>query len=74
MIGCRFWGTMNLAWAVKYTIQGGWARIILLMCLFPLTGLRATESVIDCRVFGIIIVFVTLMFVASRFAVAISGL
>ena len=43
-------------------------------CLFPLTGLGATESGIDCRVLGVIIVLVTLMFVASRLAVAVSGL
>ena len=65
---------MNLAWAVKYAVQAGWARIVLLKWLFPLIGLRATQSGIYCRVFGVIIVFVTLMFVASRFAVAISGL
>ena len=74
MIGCRSWGAMNLTWAVKYAVQAGWARIVLLKWLFPLTGLRATESVTDCRIFGVIIVFVMLMFVAPRFADAVSGL
>ena len=34
--------------------------------LLPLTGLRAPESGIDCRVFGVITVVSTLVFVASR--------
>ena len=42
--------------------------------LFRLTGLRATESGIDCCVFGVIIVFAMLVFVASVLAVDISGL
>ena len=41
---------------------------------FPLTGLGATESGIDCRVFGVIIIFATLVFVASGLAIAIFGL
>ena len=65
---------MNLAWAVKYAVQAGWARIVLLKWLFPLTGLRATESDIDCRLFGVIILFVMLVFVASRLAVAVTSL
>ena len=41
---------------------------------FPLTGLRSTESGIDCGVAGVITIFATLVFVASGLAVAISGL
>ena len=59
---------MNLAWAVKYAVQAGWARIV----LFPLTRLGAAEFGIDCRVLGVIIVLVTLMFVASRFMDVVS--
>ena len=55
-------------------VQTGRARIVLLGWLFPLTGLRATESGIDGRVFGIIAIIVMLVFVASGLAVAISGL
>ena len=65
---------MNLAWAVKYAVQAGWARIVLLKWLFSLTVLRAMESGIECRVFGVIILFVTLVFVESRFYVAVSSL
>ena len=63
MIDCHSRGTMNLTWLVEYAARAGWACIV----LFPLTGLGAAESSIDCRVLGIIIVLVTLMFVASRF-------
>ena len=65
---------MNLAWKIEYAVQTGRARIVLLEWLFPLTGLRATESSVDCRVFGVITIFVTLVFVASGLIVAISGL
>ena len=64
---------MNLAWAVEYAVQTGRARIVIFEWLFLLTGLRATESGIDCRVFGVITIFATLVFVASGFAVAISS-
>ena len=65
---------MNLAWTVEYAVQTGRARIVLFEWLFPLTGLRATESGIDDRVFGVIAIIVTLVFVASGLAVAIYGL
>ena len=65
---------MNLAWTIEYAVQTRRARIVLLEWLFPLTGLRATESGIDCRIFDVIPIFVTLVFVASGLAVAISGL
>ena len=65
---------MNLTWAVEYAVQAGWVRLAFLSHLSPVTRLGATESGIDCRVLGVIIVLVTLMFVASRFMDAISGL
>ena len=64
---------MNLAWAVEYAVQAGWARIALLKRLFPLTRLGAAVSGIDCRLVGVIILG-TLVFVASMFMDAISGL
>ena len=39
--------------------------------LLPLTGLRATESGIECRVLGVITVVLTLVSVASRVVGAI---
>ena len=59
-------GAVNLAWTIKYAVQAGWARIILLEWLLPLTGLTATESGIDRRILGVITVVSTLVSVASR--------
>ena len=64
---------MNLAWAVEYAVQTGRARIVSFKWLFPLTGLGATESGVYRRVFGIVIVASTLVFVASGPAVAVPG-
>ena len=49
-------------------------QIVSFEWLFPLTGLRATESGIDCHVFGVVAIVATLVSVASRLAVAISGI
>ena len=65
---------MNLAWTVEYAVQTGWARIVIFEWLFPLTGLRATESGIDCRVFNVIAIVAMLVPVASGLAVVISGI
>ena len=65
---------MNLACTAEYAVQAGWARIAFLKWLFLLTGLGATESGIDCRVAGAIIILGTLMFVATMFMDAISAL
>ena len=64
---------MDLAWSIWYAVQTGWARIISLKCLLPLTGLRATESGVNRRVFGVITVVSTLMSIASGLAVVVSG-
>ena len=65
---------MNLTRAIEYAVQTGRARIVSFEWLFPLTRLRATESDIDCRVFGVIIIVVTLVSVALGLAVSISGI
>ena len=65
---------MNLAWTVEYVVQTRRTQIVIFEWPFPLTGLRATKSGIDCRIFGVFTIFVALVFVASGFAVAISGL
>ena len=74
MIGWCSWGAMNLAWTVEYALQTGRTRILIFEWPIPLTGLRATKSGIDCRIFGAFTIFAALVFVASGFAVAISGL
>ena len=65
---------MNVAWAVEYAVHAGWARIALLKWLFPPTRLGVMESGVDCRFAGIIISLAMLMFAASMFMGAISGL
>ena len=62
---------MNLARMIEYAVQAKWARIILFERLLPLTRLRATESGIDHRVLGVIIVISTFVPVVSRLVVAI---
>ena len=65
---------MNLAWTVDLAVQAGHARIVIFEWPLPLTRLRATKSGIDCCIFGVFTMFAALVFVASGFAVAISGL
>ena len=73
MIGWLVWGAMNLARPIKYSVQTGWTIFVSFECLLPLTRFRATESVIDRRIFGILIVASALVFVVSCLAVAVSG-
>ena len=56
---------MYLTRAVEYTVQTGRARSASFEWLFPLTGFRAFESGIDCRILGIVAVDVALVFVAT---------
>ena len=55
---------MYLIGAVEYSVQIGraWSRSF--EWLFPLTGFRASESGIDCRILGIVAIDAALMFVA----------
>ena len=64
---------MNLSRTIEYAVQAGRARIASFERLFPLTRFRATESGIDCRVFGVVTSVPTLVPIASWLAVAISG-
>ena len=73
MIVWFVWGAMDLAWTIEYTVQDGWAWIVSFIWLLLLAGLGATESGVDHRVIGIVTVALTLVPVASRLAVAISG-
>ena len=56
---------MDLTRAIEYAVQTGWARIASFERLSPLTGFRATESGIDCRVFGIVAVVAALVSVTT---------
>ena len=64
---------MDLSWTIEYAVQTGRARIVSFEWLFPLTGLIATESDIDYRLFGVVAIVSMLVSVASGLAVAISG-
>ena len=65
VIGWLFGGAMYLAQAVEYSVQAGRAPRIPFECLFLLTGFRASESGIDCRILGIVAVNAALVFVAT---------
>ena len=73
MIGRLVRGAMNLARPIEYFVQTGWTIFVSFERLLPLTGFRSAESGIDCCVFGIFILASTLVFVASRPTVAVSG-
>ena len=51
----------------------GESGIVSFVWLLPLTGLRATKSSVDRRVFGVVTVVLTLVSVASGLVVAVSG-
>ena len=72
MIGWFIWCAVDLTWAVEYAVQTRRARIVPFIWLLPLIGLRATESGVDRRVIGVVIVVSPLVFVASGLAIAIS--
>ena len=74
VVGWFIGGAVNLARTIEYAVQAGRARIASFERLFPLTGLRATESGIDCRVFGFVAVVAALVSVATWPAVAIFGI
>ena len=73
MIGWFVWGAINLARTIEYAVQAGWSLIVSFIRLLSLTGFRAAESGIDCRVIGIVTVASMLVPIASGLAVAISG-
>ena len=71
VIGWFIGGAVNLARAVEYAVQTGRSRIVSLERLFPLTGLGAAESGIDCRIFGVVAIVLMLMSVAPWLAVTV---
>ena len=73
VVGWFIRGAVNLTRAMEYAVQTGQARIASFERLFPLTGFRATESGIDCHVFGVVAIVAALVSVASWLGVDISG-
>ena len=74
VIGWLIGGAVNLTGAIEYAVQTGRARSTSFERLFPLTGFRATESGIDCRVFGVVAVVAALGSVATCAAVSVFGI
>ena len=74
VVGWFIGGVVNLTRMIEYAVQAGWARIASFERLFPLTGFRATESGINCRVFGVVAILAALVSVAPWPAVAIFGI
>ena len=74
VIGWLIGGAVNLTRAFEYAVQTGRDWIASFERLFPLTGFRATESGIDCRVFGVLTVVAALVSVVTWLAVATSGI
>ena len=65
---------MYLARAVEYSVQIGRTWSISFEWLFPLTGFRASESGVDCRILSVITVNAAFVFVATRPAIAVLGI
>ena len=65
---------MYLARAIEYSVQIGRALSISFEQLFLLTGFRASESGIDCRIVSIIAINAVLVLVVTRPAVAVLGI
>ena len=71
MISWLFGGAVYLAQAVEYSVQIGRTRSSSFEWLFPLTGFRASESGIDCRILTIVAVNAAFVFIATRPAIAV---
>ena len=65
---------MYLARAVEYSVQIGRTRSSSFKWLFPLTGFRASESGINCRILSIVAVNAALVLVATRPAIVVLGI
>ena len=74
VVGWFIGGAMNLIRAIEYAVQTRRAWIASFERLFPLTGFTATESGIDCCVFGVVTVVAAVVSVVTWLAVAISGI
>ena len=74
VIGWLIGGAVDLTRAIQYAIQTGRAQSTSFEWLFPLTGSRASESGIDCRIIGFIAVVVALVSVTTWSAVGIFGI
>ena len=62
---------MYLARAVEYSVQTGWARSISFEWLLPLTGFRASQSGVDCRILRVLAVNAAFIFASTRHAIVV---
>ena len=74
VIGWLIGGAVNFTRAIEYAVQTGRARIVLVKWLFPLAGLGAAESGVNCSVIGIIAIASAFVCVTSELAVAVFDL
>ena len=74
MIRWLVWGAVYLTRAIEYMVQAGRTRRTLFEWLFPLTGLRASESGINCCIFSVVAINAALVLVATRPAIAVLGI
>ena len=71
VVGWLFGGAVYLSRAVEYSVQIGRTRSSSFEWIFPLTGFRASESGIDCRILNMIAVNAAFVFVATRPAITV---
>ena len=62
---------MHLTRTIEYAVQAGRARIASFERLFLLTGFRASESGVDCRILIAVAVNAAFVFVSTRPAIAV---
>ena len=65
MVGWLFGGAVYLAQAIEYSVQIGRTRSSSFEWLLPLTGFRASESGVDCRILIIVAVNAAFILVAT---------
>ena len=74
VIGWFIGGAVNLARVIEYAVQTGRSWIVSFERLLPLTGFGVAESGVDCRIFGIVAIVLTLMSVAPWLAVTVADI
>ena len=65
VVGWLVGGAMYLTRAIEYTVQAGRSRRTLFEWLLPLTGFRASESGVDCRILIVVAVNVAFVFAST---------
>ena len=74
MVGWFIGGAVDLTRAIECAVLAERPRIVPFKWFFPLTGLRATESGIDCRVFDVITVTAALWSITTLPTISIFGI